>query len=98
MLQTPGYMGHKFPIVIGETGSMFATSTDNQSMHDISAWAAGQPNTGTAHPAVNVRPPPSRKLSFNLSCHAPSAVNGASIDQDVQNCIDGVGGAAASYF
>ena len=55
-MQTTGYKGHTFPIVVGETGSKFATSTDNTSMADLSAWYAGRANTGTAHPAVNVRP------------------------------------------
>ena len=52
-----GYMGYKYPVVLGETGSKFVAGTsDIQSMADIQAWVAGKPNTGTAHNAANVSP------------------------------------------
>ena len=55
-LNINGYQGHKFPVVLGETGSKFITATDLQSMADISAWVSGKANTGPTHNAANVRP------------------------------------------
>ena len=55
-LNTEGYMGYKYPVVLGETGSKFIAGTsDIQSMADIQAWVSGAPNTGTAHNPANVR-------------------------------------------
>ena len=64
-LNINGYKGHKFPVVLGETGSKFVAAGDLQSMADISAWVAGKPNTGTAHNPANVRPAlaPSHSIS-----------------------------------
>ena len=55
-LNINGYQGHKFPVVLGETGSKFVASGDLQSMADISAWVAGKPDTGPAHNPANVSP------------------------------------------
>lgn len=51
-LQETRYEGHKFPIVLGETGSTFASAVDNATMEDLSLWLQGHDHTGPKHKAV----------------------------------------------
>lgn len=55
-LQETRYEGHKFPIVLGETGSTFASAVDNATMEDLSLWLQGHDHTGPKHKAVQVCP------------------------------------------
>lgn len=51
-LNTVGYGGHLFPIIIGEVGSKFQSSTDLASLADFSSWLTAAPNTGVQHTNV----------------------------------------------
>lgn len=58
-LNTIGYGGHLFPILIGEMGSKFDSRTccDVKSMADQLKWIRAEPNTGKPHKAIPVGQP-----------------------------------------
>eukprot|EP00775_Hariotina_reticulata_P004256 gene4256-4507_t len=50
-LQTTGYQGRVFPIVVGETGSLFATPDDRQWLEDFAAFCMSRGSARVYNPA-----------------------------------------------